>query len=361
MRCVKVTGRRGQQVIRTGVVAQPQLGGPAAYGRGLAAAFGAGEPAAAYGFWDRPAAAQRLPAAVQLLAAQQTGPQPCAPGQNRNPTTGRCIKLTGRTYKKLYPRPPVPAVLQPRRELTEGPTRLPVGTAEPAPLGDPASTQAWIRDNCKNKQDPISGLAWVDADTTQLQEVIRLHQRTCTLATGLNESVKTQHRIGKPATIPGEADTGLTLDDFKALRTTMRRRDPAYKIPGRRHQPPPDTWKLYVASDNRSGSEYASVLIVDVAKARATPTGYEYPTESVKIDLGFIPTTSPPGTLCQPQMLVTLLDQLAKNNRLLDPVPGGWKPVFTPHGKSYWGSGAERAERVSRLCRELTRALTTPF
>ena len=396
MRCVKITGRRGQRVLKYGLDANvPALEGAApvymkAKGQyGIAAAFGVEEPNRGIGaFWERPYGKPEgvgkpewvgkpegaVTAAARLMAAQQLGPQPCAPGQNRNPATGRCIKMTGRTYKRLYPSvapapfpqaprlaatllPPAP--LRPRRESTEGPTRLPVGTAQPAPLGDPAATQSWIRDNCKNKRDPISGIAWTDADTTSLQDVIRLHERTCTLASGLNNAVKAEHKVGKPATVPGDPTTTLTLDDFKALRTTMRRRDPAYKLPRRSHQPTPANWQLYVASDNRSGPEFASVLIVDVTKARATPTGFEYPTESVKIDLGFIPAIPVPGALCQPQMLVQLLDQLAKNNRLLEPVAGGWKPVFTPRGKAYWGP--DRTEKIGRLCRDLTRALTTPL
>ena len=360
MRCVKATGRIGQQMLRYGAV--PAGGGG---GGGVAGAFGAVATAGPT-FWDRPA-----PVTVAYAGAP-TLLTPCPPGQNRNPATGRCIRVGGRTYKRLHPPaaalpppppPPPPkavaAAAAARRTSSEPTPVLPVGTAEPAPLGDPASTQAWIVDNCKNKKDPISGLAWTDADTTQLQEVIRLHERTCVMATGLHGTVKVQHRAGTPATIPGEPTTALTLDDFKALRTTMRRRNPAYKLPARSHQPAPANWQLYVASDNRSGVDFASVMIVDVTKAHATPTGFEYPSESVMIDLGFIPTETPAGSLCQPQFLVDILDRLAKANRLLEPVAGGWKPVFTPRSKSYWAT--DRKERVSRLCRELTRALTTPL
>jgi hypothetical protein len=375
LRCVKVGGRIGQQLARGGP--QPTYGiqqffaqRPPAAAQGLAGAFGAA-PAAHATFWDRPAAAP-APATRGLLLAQGAvqGVQ-CAPGQNRNPMTGRCIRVGGRTYKKLHPvtralpLPPAPALPRAattaaaRRTSSEEALTLPVGTAAPAPLGDAAIVQPWIRDNCKNKTDPIRGLAWTDADTTQLQEVIRLHNRTCVMASDLNASVKAQHRNGTPATVPGEISTSLTLDDFKALRSTMRRRDPAYKLPARRHQPAPVNWQLYVSSDNRSGPEFASVMIVDVSKARATPTGYQYPPESVMIDAGFIPTSTPAGSLCQPQLIVDVLDRLAKSNRLLEPVAGGWKPVFTPRSKAYWST--ERAEKVGRLCRDLTRALTTPL
>lgn len=350
--------------MRYGGAAANAAAAPAEY-RGLAAAFGAG-PAPRATFWNRPAAAAPVLVAAPGVAAMPVpAPAPilCPAGQNRNPATGRCIRIGGRTYKRIYP--PAPALPPPapppaeRRSSSEGTPALPVGTAAPAPLGDAAIVQPWIRDNCKNKQDPISGIAWTDADTTQLQEVIRLHNRTCVMATGLHGTVKTQHRAGTPATIPGDPATALTLDDFKALRATMRRRDPAYKLPARKHQSAPATWQLYVASDNRSGIEFVSAMIVDVSKARATPTGYEYPPESVMIDMGFIPTETPAGSLCQPQLLVDLLDRLAKSDRLLEPVAGGWKPVFTPRPKSYWAT--DRKEKVGRLCRELTRALTTPL
>jgi len=352
LRCVKITGRKGQQIARyQGFPAAPAL--VAGARTGLAAAFSAVEPPRLPTFWERATAAPALAAPAVAAAA---APMPCPPGYNRNPTTGRCIRRGGRTYKKLYPpAPPAP----PRRATSEAPAKLPVGSAEPIPLGPPEVAHSWIRDNCKNPNDPISGLAWTDADTAQLTEIMRLHDRTCVTATGLHSAVKSQHRTGKPATIPGDPHTALTLDDFKALRTTMRRRDPAYKIPARAHQPAPANWQLYVASDNRSGPDFASVLIVDAAKAKATPAGYQYPAESVMIDLGFIPTAGASGALCQPQMLVDLLDRLAKSNRLLEPVAGGWKPVFTPRSKTYWAQ--ERADRISRLCRELTKALTTPL
>jgi len=153
----------------------------------------------------------------------------------------------------------------------------------------------------------------------------------------------------------------MTLDDFKALRTTMRRRNPAYKIPGRSHQPPPKNLKLYVASDNLSGPDFASIFIIDTTKIKATAAGYEYPPESIMMNLGVIPVTVPPGALCQPQMLVNLLGELEKANRLLEQIAGGWKAVFTPRSKQYWSSGADRAAKVSRFCSELTKALTTPF
>jgi hypothetical protein len=159
--------------------------------------------------------------------------------------------------------------------------------------------------------------------------------------------------------MPGDPSTALTLDDFNALRSSMRRRDPTYKLPGRTHQPPPANWQLYVASDNRSGPDFASVLIIDVTKARATPSGYEYPAESVMLDLGFIPTVVPAGSLCQPQLLVDLLDRLSKANKLLQPVAGGWHPIMTPRSKSYWSTDTK--EKVGRLCRDLTRAYASPL
>jgi hypothetical protein len=152
----------------------------------------------------------------------------------------------------------------------------------------------------------------------------------------------------------------MTLDDFKALRDAMRRKNPTYKVPGRRHQPPPPEWKLYVASDNRSGPEFMSVMYVDVTKARATATGYQYPADSVKIDMGFIPKTVPPGALCNPKLIVDLLGGLSKAHRLLTPVAGGWRPVAGfPFTKAHWDK--DRVEKVSRLCRDLTRILTHPF
>jgi len=139
----------------------------------------------------------------------------------------------------------------------------------------------------------------------------------------------------------------------------MRRRDPAYKIPGRRHQPAPPSWQLYIASDTRSGTDFASVLIVDTGKARVTANGVEYPDESIKIDMGVIPVAVPVGTACQPQMIVNLLDQLAKSNRLLDPVAGGWKPIIKPRAKKYWED--DRAAKIVRLCNKLTAALTNQY
>jgi len=152
----------------------------------------------------------------------------------------------------------------------------------------------------------------------------------------------------------------MTLDDFTALRNSMRRRNPKYKIPGRKHQPPPPNWKLYVASDNRSGPDFASVMFVDVTKVVQTAAGVQYPVESVVLDLGFIPLTIT-GALCSPRTIVDLLQQLTAANRLLTPVAGGWKPVAGfPFRRSYW-SAPDATERLNRLCRDLTKALANPM
>jgi len=170
--------------------------------------------------------------------------------------------------------------------------------------------------------------------------------------------VAAEHRAGTIATVPGDLRTHMTLNDFRALRNSMRRHNPAYKLPPRRHQPPPPEWQLYINTDARSGPDFASVLYVDVTKGRIGPDGIPtYGSSSIRVDLGFIPVTIGSPT-CGPQTLVDRIQQLAINNRLILPVAGGWKPVAGfPFRKTFWqGPNAER--HMIKLCQDLTAAMT---
>jgi hypothetical protein len=172
------------------------------------------------------------------------------------------------------------------------------------------------------------------------------------MATPLDAKIAAEHKAGLVATVPGDHQTHLTVADFDALRDSMRRSNPAYKVPGRKHQPPPPTWQLYIASDNRSGPDFASVLFVDVTKGLHGPAGIEYPPESVKVDLGFIPLRVRSET-CRPQAVADLLLSLAAANRLLVPVAGGWKPIagFPFLDKKVWSKA-----RWEKLCADLRKA-----
>jgi hypothetical protein len=101
-------------------------------------------------------------------------------------------------------------------------------------------------------------------------------------------------------------------------------------------------------------------MYVDVTKARATAYGVEYPPEAVRVDMGFIPIAAPLGAICSAQTIVDLLDRLAKENRLLTPTAGGWRPLAGfPFTKEHWFTDA--TNRLNRLCRDLAKALTHPI
>ena len=371
LRCVKLTGRTAQKLINEGSLPNSYAYGPPAPRATvrrprtptIASIFGAG---AGSGGAAEPT--YRAPTAPVLRMDEVV---PCPPGMNRNPSTGRCIKVGGRTYKRA--KAPATAIAIPaplpvataaaevlRVASSEAPPHLPVGTSGVVPLGDRRSMLAWLTDNCTNDRDPLTGQRFITAHPEYLQQAIRLSNRTCTTGPALNAKVTAEHRSGDVATIPGDATSHMTLDDFKALRAAMRRRDPAYKIPPRKHQPPPENWQLYVASDNRSGPEYASIMFLDVTKAEHTAEGVQYPQTAVRMDLGFIPVTSVEGATCSVQTLVDLIKHANENNRLVSPVAGGWKPnAGFPFKKSYWEVG--RVEKLSRLCRELAVVSTRPF
>jgi hypothetical protein len=201
---------------------------------------------------------------------------------------------------------------------------------------------------------------FVAAPLDQLQSMMRTHDGQCTFAPALHSHVYTAHHAGKVAALPANPSTPMTLDDFKALRNTMRRQNPAYKIPARRRQPLPASWQLYIASDRRSGPDFISVMYVDSTKIRPSPYGMEYPPEAVRADLGFIPVSVSAGSLCSAKTVSELIVQLANMNKLLTPVSGGWKPVAGfPFKKSYWDD--DRAAKMSRLCQELARVLASPI
>lgn len=387
LRCVKVTGRRAKELLREGDIQYQNMaagwGWQQPYRQtrraprrtpdvGLAAAFGvAAEPYRPLfrdeGVFRPEPAAAALPAAPagprqpQFKQLQET--YDCPPGTQRNPATGRCLKITGRTFKRVFAQaePPAPPPYRPAsvyREAREA-HAIPVGAAAVAPIAERSTVLAWAGSQCASSRDAITGQPFTNMDAMQLQELVRLHNRACTLATPLNTKVAIQHKAGEAATVPGDSSEQLTLDDFVALRTAMRRRDPAYKIPGRRRQPPPSSWKLYVSSDSRSGPKFASVLIVDVTKVHMGSEGPEYPLDSIKVDMGYIPIEETPGAMCTPKTIVKLLDELAKRNRLLTATAGGWTPPpGFPFTKAHWERN--RAEKVTRLCKDLAKLLGVP-
>ena len=367
LRCISSRGRIAKELVRVGNIDVGEL----RYGVGPAP--------------TRLRRTQKAPRSPSLYA-YEPGPRPalvalpqqpphstlrinCPPGFEQNPSTGRCIRIGGRTYKRIYQPVEVPApVAQPprlplgRRVLSEQPpVAIPEDAAAAPPLSDRRSTLAWIADNCKNAVDPLTRTPFLSASTESLQEALRLHNGTCTFATPLNTLVAAEHKAGRNVPIPGSTDrTPLSLEDFRVLRDTMRRRDPAYKLPSRRHVPPPPEWKLYVASDSRSGPDYATVGFVDTTKGRRTLAGVSYPPDAFRVNMGYIPTTAPRGSTCSIQTIVELLQRLADANRLLTPTAGGWRPIAGfPFTKAHWEDG-HRTQRLGRLCKDLARALTLP-
>ena len=371
LRCISSRGRIAKDLVRAGNIDAGELryvvGAPPARRRTQRAPFYEYEP---------PTAAQPRPT---LVAYPQPAPLQlnCPPGTQQNPRTGRCIRIGGRTYKRIYPsaqRPILepPAPIPPRaplgapaaRVLSEPPPEpaLPDGAAAPAPLADRRTVLAWAADNCNNAADPLTRTPFLTAPPDALQTMLRLHDGTCTFAEPLHARAAAGHKDGRIVTIPGSASkTPLTLEDFRALRDTMRRRDAAYKLPARRHAPPPPEWRLYVASDRRSGPEYATVGFVDTTKGRRTAFGVEYPPEAFRVNLGYLPATSPRGSICSIQMVVDLLQRLAAANKLLVPTGGGWRPIGGfPFTKAQWEDG-HRAQRLGRLCKDLAKALASPL
>ena len=112
----------------------------------------------------------------------------------------------------------------------------------------------------------------------------------------------------------------------------------------------PPSWKLYIATDARSGPTFASVMIVDTSKIVRTNGGIKYPPESVKIDLGFIPVNV--SGQCSPQRLVDLIQRASEMNRLFK---GAQVPVSGfPFSKQYWsGTRVENIMKMNNLCNSL--------
>jgi hypothetical protein len=256
---------------------------------------------------------------------QQTQVRPCPPTSVRNPASGRCITVGGRAYTQLG--------------------FSVAATAAVAPdTMDRAALTRWAATECPTNP------SFVNAETSALRQLIRLHDRTCMFAPQLNSHIASEHQAGRIA------DT-MTLDDFKVLRNAMRRTDPAYKLPDRRHQPPPTSWQLYIARDERSGPDFVSVLYVDVNRGYRTETGMiVYPSTAIRVDLGFLPIDIPAEARCDITVLVNVIRLLAESNRLLVHVGGGWKPIAgLPHTKAHWTT--DRVTKVNRLCRDLMRPL----
>lgn len=392
LRCIHSRGRIAQELVKAGDIDAGELrfnGVPTRYRRRRQTMRFPQQNQYQYPY--EPAAAAQRPALLYdpMAAAQPYqwgGPAPvrplCPPGTQENPATGRCIRVGGRTFKRVYgdaaaipklapfqppvarpppPPPPAPMGRVPTERVFIPPAApATVTTAKPAPQGDRRSVLTWAATNCRNSTDPLTRIPFTAASADSLQELLRLHDGTCTFATPLNNQVMQKYKIGQIPPIPGSADrTPMTLEDFTALRDTMRRHNPAYKLPAHRHTPPPPEWRLYAASDAQSGPDYLTVGFVDTTKSRRTQYGIQYPPDAFRVQMGFLPVVAPRIAGCTIQDVISLLRRLADANKLLVPTAGGWRPIAGfPFTKADW-EGSYRAQRLGRLCKDLARALAT--
>jgi hypothetical protein len=395
--CVLATGKTAAGLVRRGNIA-PVYGAAATrrtvkrpYGQPYAPPYG--QP---YGQQGQQRQGPQAPAAIYLEP-------PCDYGQERNPHTRRCVKIGGRTHKKLR------APVQPAHQRL-GPQAYQrrVGTdpyirASLAPLTNREGILDWTRSQCRNQVDPLTGRAFLSEDTAALQQLVKLHTNTCVSSKALNRQIYINGVEGRPSVVPGSYEP-LTPADHAAIRASQNRVSPGaypqgpypqgpypqgpyppgpqgpyppgpqgpyppgpyppgpqgpypgYGFPttaAPRKAPRPSEWQLYIAQDTRSGPEYASVLIVDVTKARTTAYGIEYPAESIRVDLGYIPVTGGSSS-CTPQTLVDRIQRKDKKGSLifLDPASGRWKPIAPfPLLKTFWASS--RSAKMAQLCSDL--------
>jgi hypothetical protein len=260
-----------------------------------------------------PAPMQRRPNNATRRAVRS-----CLPHQTRNPMTGRCIKIGGATHKKAR----VYGVPENRSEER---LDFPLGLAFPAPLDDPRS---WRQVNCRNTRDPIKGLPISAYPDT----LLRLHNGTCAIAEPLHSRVAAEHGAGRAATLPD--GTILTREDFKALRNTMRRLNPAYTIPAIRKSTAKEWTLLLERSD-----EYILGTIIN----RRVPVAY----------IGYIPIHT--QGRCSIHTVIDMLRSIEAKGRLITLHNGAWKPVVGPFTRQYWTTGV--AEKFNRMCGALRSAL----
>jgi len=147
----------------------------------------------------------------------------CKADQERNPITGRCRKTVKRNGF--------------RNPKSEKPLATPKGYADIAPLVAKPWIYEWTRANCWNDRDPLTGIPFSSADTASLQSLVRLHNRSCVMAGPLHANVAAGHKAGVIPSVPGDPARQLTREDYNALRQSMRRYNPTYKIPRRRRYP----------------------------------------------------------------------------------------------------------------------------
>ena len=329
-RCVRVTGKVGRGLYNEGYVRNAEV-----YAAVQAVPFG----------YQPRRVTQRKPGFLLKREPKLAIPKECPPGNIRSPQTRKCIKIGGKAYNKIYGSHE-PAYVT----ASEPKVAIPLGASGAAPLADKPIIVDWTTQNCKYANDILTGRRFNEDSTANLQSLVRLHDGVCVAAPSLNSQIVAQHKAGQIATLPHDKTTHLTLGDFKALKEIMQRTVPGYKIPARIHQAHPPGWELYIASDNRSGPEFVSVLYVDVTKAIMTATGIEYPQESIRVDLGYLPITG------QIQNLLAILQRLDAMNKLLIPVAGGWKPTLGfPYQKAHWSQHKE--ERLQKLTGLLTASI----
>ena len=266
----------------------------------------------------------------------------CPPGYILNPRTLRCISMRGRTVKQLAEQGNIPYYYHPEQRKTQ------------KRIDNRGSSKRTVRWN-----QPYQQIRESYRKQAREQQAREPYQQA-------REPYREQRRDGhsKPC-LPFQIRNPITrrciLINGKTYNKIIPYAAHAAKQdePFRYKQLPPSSWKIYIASDTRSGPNFASVMFVDITKVVLDSHGRPYyPPECIAVDLGFIPI-SIAGTNCSPQKISDLIESAAKSHKLLEHMYGTWIPTAGfPHKKHDWNEQHSIVrQRINDMCKELVNVI----
>lgn len=129
----------------------------------------------------------------------------------------------------------------------------------------------WIRNNCKNQEDPIMLEPYEEADLRDLRSLVRLGSGFCYTADVLDHHVRSSIERDVPVKDIMNPSYRLDANDYGALKVAATTLQKGYKLPSEPTEKPAAHYKLFIGVAGEP--EFKVVFLFDERKVKKLPGG----------------------------------------------------------------------------------------